>query len=551
MQRFALALLAPVLFGAALEAQALTTSIVTEGLDRPVFATSPPGDQQRLFVVEHPGRIRIIKNGTLLPEPFLDLTPLMTCCPPPPPCCDEFGLLGLAFHPDYAQNGYFFVNLCDYWGPEPFTPARARPHPMPRDTRLSTNYTVPSTGPAALTSYILRFRVGEDPDVADFSSRQIVIAQAQIRENHNAGMIAFGPDGYLYTSFGEGGNILTSQSGESLLGKMLRLDVDVPCTPISCYGIPPTNPFVGNAAVRDEIWSVGLRNPFRFSFDRLTGDLYIGDVGQTVEEIIFEPAGAGGRNYGWPCLQGTACTGFGICSCTDPTLTPPIHEYDPGGCRAVIGGYMYRGTQIAGLQGTYFFADNCADRVWSMRYDGTTVSDFTERTESLDPGGARRLSVASFAEDADGELYMCSYHRGAVYKIVAAPPDATSLQAFGEGTPGCAGPHRLRGIRGDEGWRLRADGAAPLAPGWLVVGAMADRSQRIASGLALHVGIGAGTHVSPIVADRDGSATVALPLPGSAGEGSLFLQALWSWPRGECTPSPSGLSSSNAIELRW
>src|SRR5262245_36732420 len=268
---------------------ALTTEMVASGLSSPVFVTSPPGDCSRLFVVEQTGAIRIVKNGSLLATPFLDINTLVLFG-------GEQGLLGMAFHPSYAANGFFYVNY----------------------TRKPDGATV-----------VARYSVSANPDVADRGSVLPLLVIAQPFDNHNGGMLAFGPnDGFLYIGMGDGGSggdpFNNAQNPDVLLGKMLRIDVDHASPPLA-YAIPPSNPFAGAAAGADEIWSVGLRNPWRFTFDRANGDMYIGDVGQnSVEEIDFEPAGSpGALNYGWRCMEGTSCTGLEDppkCSCNAPNL---------------------------------------------------------------------------------------------------------------------------------------------------------------------------------------------------------------------------------------
>lgn len=367
----------------------LATVFVASGLSKPVCLTAPPGDTSRLFVVEQTtGRIRIIKNGILMPSPFLDIGARII------KTGSEQGLLSLAFHPAYKTNGHFYVNYTDLSG----------------------------------AVKVSRFLVSPaNPDSAVSSSEAILLTVPEPEPNHNGGTLLFGPnDGYLYIGLGDGGGsgdnhgtIGNGQDTTALLGKILRIDVNGG-TP---YSIPAKNPFVGRPGA-DEIWAYGLRNPWRMSFDRATGDLYIGDVGQDLwEEIDFQPAfSPGGQNYGWRLMEGNHC--FNPATNCDPGgLTRPITEYSHAfGC-AVTGGFVYRGCQIPALRGTYFFADFCSGRIWSIRYDGTTLSDSTERTAQLDPPGTQVISqVSSFGEDARGELYILDYADGEVYKIVSANP---------------------------------------------------------------------------------------------------------------------------------
>ncbi|HEY3296366.1 MAG TPA: PQQ-dependent sugar dehydrogenase [bacterium] len=366
-------------------AQASHTIRVASGLSRPVLVTAPLGDTARIFIVEQrsgsTGAIRIERNSSVLSRPFLSVPNLATG--------SEQGLLGLAFHPNYATNGYFFVNY----------------------TRSSDGATV-----------IARFHVSSDPDSADAASGQTILTIPQPFANHNGGNLAFGNDGYLYIGMGDGGDANDpgnrAQSDTTLLGKLLRIDVDSAFP----YAIPPTNPW----AVRHEIWAKGLRNPWRWSFDRATHDLYIGDVGQGAwEEIDVQAAGSpGGENYGWRCMEGLHCTGLSGCTCNDPALTLPIYNYDhSGGKCAITGGYVYRGCADSALQGTYFFADFCSNQIWSFRYVNGTVTDFQERTAELAPsGGLSITSISSFGQDALGELYICDLDGGEVFKILPDNP---------------------------------------------------------------------------------------------------------------------------------
>jgi glucose/arabinose dehydrogenase len=358
---------------------ALTTETVVSGLDRPVYATVAPGDYRRLFVLEaHTGQIEIVDlyTSTVNSTPFLDISGLVSGGP-------EQGLLGLAFHPDYEQNGYFYINYTD----------------------VDDN------------TQVVRYQVSANPDSADENSAVTILSLAQPEPNHNGGWLGFGPnDGYLYISTGDGGGAgdpnNNGQDVTSLLGKLLRIDVDGG----SPYAIPPDNPFAG-AGMGEEIWDYGLRNPWRCSFDRSNGDLYIGDVGQNEwEEISFhDAADAGGINFGWRLKEATHC--YDPPAACDPAgiTTDPIHEisHDPGHC-SVIGGYVYRGCAIAGLDGTYFFADWCTGAVWSFRYDGMSKIDFQDRTTEL---GMGNFGITSFAQDHYGELYIVM-QGGEIYKIV-------------------------------------------------------------------------------------------------------------------------------------
>ncbi len=349
--------------------------VVASGLTNALFVTAVPGDTARVFVVRQDGVVRVIRNDSLLAAPFLDLTSLVTCC-------GERGLLGMAFHPQYATNGSFYVDYTDVNG----------------DTRVA------------------RYAVSADPDVADPASATIVLSQAQPFNNHNGGMLAFGPDGYLYVGLGDGGSGGDPQGNgqnlNTLLGKILRIDVDGG----SPYAVPATNPFVGVAGARAEIWAWGLRNPWRFSFDRTTGDLYIGDVGQSArEEVDVQPAaGPGGRNYGWVTMEGTIC--YNAASCTQTGLTLPVLDYPHADGCSITGGYVYRGTRIPMLAGHYLYSDYCTGFVKSFRWVGGLSTDLRDWSVELPAG----TGVTSFGEDARGELYVTT-QAGAVYRIVPKP----------------------------------------------------------------------------------------------------------------------------------
>lgn len=380
----------------------LTTVRVASGLAFPIWVSSPPGDYNRLFVIEKQGRIRIINNGTLLTTPFLNIDPIVGGGTS---LSSEQGLLGLAFDPNYASNGYFYV----YY------------------TNLAGNIVI-----ARYT------RNASDPNLADNSSAFQIWGFTHPQSNHNCGWMSFGPDGYLYIGVGDGGNSYDQGTGHTEpggnaqdttsnpLGKMHRIDVhgdDFPSDAARNYKIPPTNPFVGTGNDA-EIWAYGLRNPWRDSFDRLTGDLWIADVGQdNYEELDFQAAGAaGGRNYGWRCREGVTNTIMfdSFCSNVAPTFTDPIYVYSHSQGCAIVGGYVYRGCAIPDLAGTYFFSDNCTSKLWTLKYTvAGGVTNFTDRTTELAPGGALDIAgVSSFGEDAFGELYICDQMGGEIFKII-------------------------------------------------------------------------------------------------------------------------------------
>jgi len=385
------------LFGATFLANHVSTQVTTKlmatGISNPIWVGAPDGDP-RVFFMTKSGGIRIIKSGALLPTPFLSVGNLISGG-------SEQGLLGMAFHPDYANNGYFFLSYTDNSGGD---------------------------------SVVARWQVDPaNPDLALANSGQIVIEYNQPFSNHNGGDIHFSPvDGYLYIGTGDGGSgndpSCRAQNLNVYLGKMLRIDVDT-----LPYTIPPDNPFVGVAGVKEEVYHYGLRNPWRFSFDRLTGDLYIGDVGQNArEEVSFAPAGVAPVNFGWKIMEANRCNSLSNCGagtppCFDSAYTPPIVELLQSGFSgplSVIGGYVYRGALMPGEYGNYFYSDFNDDIIRSIEYNtGTnTVSNFQDRTSELDPPGALSIrNIAGFGEDGFGELYIVDHTSGAggeIYKVV-------------------------------------------------------------------------------------------------------------------------------------
>ncbi len=373
----------------------ITTTRVASGLTLPLYVTAPVGDTARLFIVEqragNVGRIRILNlpGNTLNATPYLSVSPVNTG--------NEEGLLGLAFHPSFATNGFFYVYYTD-------TSGNNNVYRYQANAPFTTSTTALATGTPVIT----------------FSH--------PTNSNHNGGWIAFGPDGYLYIGTGDGGSANdppgNAQNINAYLGKIHRIDVngdDFPGDATRNYAIPPTNPFAGATPGLDEIWLYGIRNPWRDSFDRLTGDLWIGDVGQNaVEEIDFVPAGVGGLNMGWRCVEGTTCTGLGCTiTCPSPSFTPPVTTYThTGGACSITGGYRYRGTQLCGWDGTYFFADYCTANIFSCGFNGTTITNLTNRTTQLAPGGGLAInSITSFGEDANGEMYIVD-QGGEVFKII-------------------------------------------------------------------------------------------------------------------------------------
>jgi len=347
------------------------------GLSQPTSITHAGDGSGRLFVLEQPGRIRIVKDGVLLSTPFLDITERVGSTG------REQGLLGLAFSPAYASTGNFYVHYTDLNG----------------------------------DIVIARFSVTAAPDVADPASEVLVLGVPHPSfSNHNGGQLAFGPlDGFLYIGLGDGGGsgdpFHNAQDPGTLLGKLLRIDVESGVVP---YAIPPDNPFVGLPDHRPEIWVLGLRNPWRFSFDRQIGDLYIGDVGQERwEEVDFQPAASpGGENYGWPILEGSHCFQPRVGCVPPPGYSPPVAQYSHRKGCAIVGGFVYRGSEPS-MQGIYFYADFCSGRIWGLRFDGTA---WRRRELAHTP-----YQVSSFGEDEAGELYLADYS-GSLYRVDARSP---------------------------------------------------------------------------------------------------------------------------------
>lgn len=349
--------------------------LISNQLDTPVFVTAPTGDTLRLFVVEQGGRIRVLHHDSLLATPFLDLSGHIAAG-------GERGLLSVAFHPSYASNGRFYVYFTNPNG----------------DIR------------------IVRYVVSSNPDIADSTSGDTVLGIPHPSEaNHNGGLILFGPDGKLYAGLGDGGGggdpFGNGQNRKALLAKILRLDVDAG----SPYAIPADNPFVGDTGARGEVWLYGLRNPWRFSFDRATGDLYIGDVGQNAwEEVDVVVAGSpGGLNLGWNEMEGTHCYGASTCSTTGLTL--PVLEYGHGTGCAVTGGYVVRDTTVPDLLGRYVYGDYCGGWVGSFRYAAGQATDPQDW-----PALAVGSDLSSFGEDARGAVYLTTL-AGSLYRIVTTP----------------------------------------------------------------------------------------------------------------------------------
>ncbi|MGQ9548116.1 MAG: PQQ-dependent sugar dehydrogenase [Roseiflexus sp.] len=340
---------------------------LAEGFDRPLHITHAGDNSGRLFVVEQVGRIKIVRDGQVLPEPFLDITDRVGSR------ANEQGLLSVAFHPRYRENGWLFVNYTDHGG----------------------------------NTVVSRFNATGDR--ADPVSEQVVLTIKQPFANHNGGLIVFGPDGMLYIGMGDGGGagdpLGAGQDRSMLLGKILRINVDeLP------YTIPPDNPWADGVNGRQENWVIGVRNPWRFSFDRATGDLFVADVGQNrLEEVHLLRAGQiAGANLGWNVMEGNEC--FRRNDCNRQAFDLPIDVYPHSlGC-SITGGHVYRGAAFPSLQGVYVFGDFCSGRIWGLRPSGTEW----ERIELLQAD----VQIASFGEDEAGELYVAGHSNGVLYRIV-------------------------------------------------------------------------------------------------------------------------------------
>jgi glucose/arabinose dehydrogenase len=380
---------------------------VAGGFNLPLFITAPPGDTARIFIVQQSGEIRIVDlaTGMVKEPPFLDLSDIVSIV-------GEEGLLGLAFDPNYATNGRFYVN-----------------------------YVSPGGVYGMGVTHVARFRVSSNPDIADATSERTLLTFDQPQSNHNGGWIGFSPragdENNLYIASGDGGASNDAGTGHiepggnaqnltTLLGKMLRIHIE----PSGRYSIPADNPFVGMPHVRPEIWAYGLRNPFRDSFDRSLGTFFIGDVGQTQREEIDAEAAtqAGGQNYGWRVREGSIQNPAYPDDPVPPNAVDPAYDYSHAVGQTMIGGYVYRGSQIPKLVGTYVFADylgpetgDFTGRIFTLNFNGTVASNFQDITADLFPtkvGNFPLLNPASLGEDANGELYIADISGGNIFQIV-------------------------------------------------------------------------------------------------------------------------------------
>ena len=390
MKKIILTLIPLILFAE----EKLSSILIADGFEKPVFVTSYPNDAKLLYVVEQAGVIKVIKNGDKIKQPFFDINNNVVNPSRPG---DERGLLGFAFHPKHITNGKFYINYMNNDG-----------------------YTI-------VSEFLVNSKLN-----ADHNSERILLKLKQPYRNHNGGDIQFGPDGYLYISIGDGGKagdpLNAGQDLNTLLGKIIRINVDQ-----EPYGIPKSNPYYGQKDKRSEIWAWGLRNVWRFSFDKKTGDIYYGDVGQNKwEEINFEPASSnGGINYGWRIMEANHCYDPKE-NCPQKGLTKPIIEYpndanymmilgggsqtETEGC-SVTGGYVYRGKKIKSISGVYIFADYCSGNIWTTRVENGIAKNFKNRTDEINIGGGDFTTyISSFGQDSDGEIYIVDYN-GGIYQL--------------------------------------------------------------------------------------------------------------------------------------
>lgn len=411
-------------FAAIAQSQQVQLTAIATGLSRPVDIQQPGDGSNRIFVLEQEGLVRVIQDGALNPRPVLDIRDRVTRINSGG---DERGLLGLAFPPDFKSKQYFYLNYTNRSG----------------DTTIS------------------RFHMtAADANTAEPGSEKILLTINQPFTNHNGGQLQFGPDGYLYIGMGDGGSgndpFGHAQSPRSLLGKMLRIDVE---SNPAAYAIPPSNPFAGSLLTLPEIWATGLRNPWRFSFDRATGNLWIGDVGQgRAEEIDLQPASSkGGENYGWNNMEGMQCR---MAGCT-PSGIRPIFEYTrESGDISITGGYVYRGSISPTLRGLYIFGDYVSGRIWALREENGGWA----RELLIRPPNFR---ISTFGQDQAGEVYVANYSGGGIHRIdLTGPPRLTSSSvvngaSFATGlTPGSAASAFTSGAKPTPG--LIAASSLPL-----------------------------------------------------------------------------------------
>jgi uncharacterized protein (TIGR03437 family) len=394
---------------------------IASGFGSPTDIQDPGDGSGRLFLVSQDGAIRIFRNGAIVSQPFLNIRSRISID-------SERGLLGLAFPPGFAQKQRFYVDYTDVNG----------------------------------NTVIAQYRVSSNPDVADASSEIALLHITQPFANHNGGQVRFGPDGYLYIGMGDGGSggdpMHNGQSLSTLLGKILRIDVE---SNPGNVRIPPDNPFVNTSGARPEIWAYGLRNPWRFSFDRANGDLWIADVGQdSYEEVDFHTASSpGGQDYGWNIMEGLHC--YAASSCNMAGLVPPIAEYTHADGCSITGGFVYRGQRFPGLRGIYFYGDYCSGKIWGVRRQGSSWLN-----QLLVASG---LNITTFGEDSAGEVYVADARQGAIFRIEGnlAPrfsaADVMNAASFAAGlTPGSLAAVFAAGVLDAPG--IVAADSLPLSP---------------------------------------------------------------------------------------
>jgi uncharacterized protein (TIGR03437 family) len=472
-----------------LAAQELRTVQVASGVSAPSDIQNAGDGSGRLFLVQQSGLIRILRDGALVSTPFLDIRTKTRLD-------GERGLLGLAFPPGFRDKQRFYVDYTDLNG----------------DT------------------VIARYRVTSNGDVADAASETILLKIAQPFSNHNGGQVRFGPDGYLYIAMGDGGSSgdpqRNGQNLGSLLGKILRIDVESDLTRVI---VPADNPFVANAGARGEIWAYGLRNPWRFSFDRATRDLWIADVGQdTYEEVDFQPASSrGGVNYGWNQMEGMHCYTAG---CQTAGMTLPVVEYThaAGGC-SITGGFVYRGRLSPGLRGLYLYGDYCSGRIWGLERQGGTWSN----RQLLASG----FGITTFGEDEAGEIYVANAGNGSIHRIEGsrAPrftaAGVVNAASFSAGiVPGSLATVFAAGVRDEEGSLVaqRVPLSSELGGVSVSVGGIPAPLYSISNvngqeQVSFQVPFGiAGRSTAPVVVTRDGQASASADVPVSAVQPGVY-----------------------------
>ena len=506
-------------------AQDLEATLVTSGYSAPLYLCSPPGDNSRLMIAEQStARIRMYKPSTGSISTFMDIGSIVGSG-------SERGLLGLAFHPNYASNRKFYVSY--------------------------TN----NSGSSMLVQYL---RSASNPDVADTGSATTIYGPiSQPYSNHNGGCIQFGSDGKLYLGFGDGGSANDpgnrAQNLAQAMGKMLRFDVDGGA-PYSANDNPYYN---GSGGLSDFIWSSGWRNPWRFSFDRQTGDMWVGDVGQYArEEVSFEPASStGGANYGWRCMEGLSCTGLSGCTCNGTTLTDAVHNYThSGGNCSITGGYLYRGNLMPNMVGRYFFGDYCSGKIWSGQPNGSgALSNVVEHTADLGIPGSE--NITSFGEDANGELYIVDSSGGQIWRMeeacpatantyCTAAPNSTGGAAFisSTGTPSVS----------QNNLTLQVAGAISSQFGLFYYGAN-QISQSFGNGFRCVGAGGVGIFRLGPAAQTDSFGDLTrhwdmTQSPSSTGAGAVNAGDTWNvqfWYRDPASTQGSAFNLSNALSISW